>query len=1063
MLIFSEYRAICSCLLSITAGVCAAFSPSARAASVDFARDVLPILSDACFNCHGPDEKGRKADLRLDQKEGAFRTEEGVTVIAPGDLERSELVVRITSTDKDETMPPPKAIRQLKPAEVDILKRWVKEGAPWGVHWAFAPMQKVSASPAPSVTAQNEIDALVHVALAKEGLKPAPEAERERLLRRVTLDLTGLPPTPAEIAAFRDNADPAAYERVVDRLLASPKFGERIATEWLDLARYADTHGYQMDRPRAMWAWRDWVIRAFNENLPFDQFVTWQLAGDLLPNPTKDQRLATAFNRLHCQNEEGGVVEEEYRVAYVVDRVNTFGTAFLGMTFECARCHDHRYDPITQRDYYQLFSFFQNIDEAGQISYKGFSDVMPAPTMLLSTDEQDRELATLQAETARLETELEAGKESARDGFHWWLAHNAAVPAQLPGLVGSYDFDDSKNGEVPNAADPPKGGKLHESPKLVDGRSGSAAELDGENGFTFPGVGHFKRTDPFTLSLWIRAPEHTARQVVVHHSKAPADAASRGYELLLEDGRVSFGLHYQWPAGSVKVTTKHAIPRNEWVHVTATYDGSSKAAGARIYVNGELAAADVIRDGLYKDIAYDNGEPDLAIGYRFRDSGFKGGQVDEFRVFDRAITSLEALQLAGKPGLFESWAKPVSQLSSGDREGLYEYYLAAVDAPRREKMLALKAVRQKQSALVNSIAEVMVMQELPQPKPAFVLQRGAYDARGAAVTANTPAALPPFPPDFPRNRLGLARWLLDPEHPLLARVTVNRFWQIMFGRGLVETSDNFGMQGATPSHPELLDWLARRFIASGWNVKETLKTIAMSGAYRQSSKASPELLARDPQNHFLARGPARRLTAEMLRDQALATSGLLVEKIGGPSVKPYQPAGLWEEIAMGKPKYEQSKGEGLYRRSLYTFWKRTVPPPTMITFDAGERNVCAASRQSTSTPLQALAMLNDVQVVEAARFIGQRMLKEGGTLRDEQLRWVFRLVTSRDASDREIGVLAELFEEQREIYSIDCLGAEEIRAVGEAKAEDAIPPADLAAATVLAKALLNFDEALMRR
>jgi hypothetical protein len=471
----------------------------------------------------------------------------------------------------------------------------------------------------------------------------------------------------------------------------------------------------------------------------------------------------------------------------------------------------------------------------------------------------------------------------------------------------------------------------------------------------------------------------------------------------------------------------------------------------------------VIRDGLYKDIAYDNGEPDLAIGYRFRDSGFKGGQVDEFRVFDRAITSLEALQLAGKPGLFDAWAKPVSQLSNSDREGLYEYYLAAVDAPRREKTLALKAVRQKQSALVNSIGEVMVMQELPQPKPAFVLQRGAYDARGAAVTANTPAALPPFPPDLPRNRLGLAKWLLDPEHPLLARVTVNRFWQMMFGRGLVETSDNFGMQGATPSHPELLDWLARRFIASGWNVKETLKTIAMSGTYRQSSKATPELLARDPQNQLLARGPARRLTAEMLRDQALATSGLLVEKIGGPSVKPYQPAGLWEEIAMGKPKYEQSKGDGLYRRSLYTFWKRTVPPPTMITFDAGERNVCAASRQSTSTPLQALAMLNDVQVVEAARFIGQRMLKEGGASRDEQLRWVFRLVTSREASDREIGVLAELFEEQREIYSIDYLGAEEIRTVGEAKPEEGIPPADLAAATMLAKALLNFDEALMRR
>ncbi len=1091
----ASYTALC--LLPLASAVAA---DAGGAGAVDFSRDIQPILSDACFRCHGPDETKREAKLRLDTKEGLYRTREDVTVVKPGAPADSELVFRIASRDPEEVMPPPDAVRRLKPAEIALIKRWVTEGAKWSAHWSFAPI--VAAKPptppagdgetqrrsdgeserkgkdaiglsrplsvAPSLRLPTHpIDAFIRARLFEHQLLPAAEADRERLIRRVTLDLTGLPPTPAEIDAFLADTSARAYEKIVDRLLASPRLGERLAVEWLDVARFADTHGYQMDRPRAMWAYRDWVIKAGNENLPFDQFATWQLAGDLLPNATKEQRLATAFNRLHNQNEEGGIVEEEYRVAYVADRVATFGTAFLGLTLECSRCHDHKFDPITQRDYYSLFAFFQNIDEAGQISYKGFADAMPVPTLLLTTDEQDRQLADLRAKTVDAEKNLARRRADSRIAFAAWLEKKTAAPETPAGLVAEFPLDAIAEGKVTNTIDPAKPGKAHESPRLVSSTGGTAAELDGENGFTFPEVGHFKRTDPFTLSLWLQTPAPpivpALRTVVIHHSKAPADAGSRGYELLLESGRVAFGLHFLWPGASLKVVTKTAVPAGEWVHVTATYDGSSRAAGARVYLDGRMVDLEVVRDGLFKDITYAGKEPDLTIGFRFRDNGFKGGRVREFRLFDRALTPLESAQLAGRADLNTAWTHAPAQLSPAQREALFEYFTAQVHAPTRDAALALRSACEELNALITPLPEAMVMAELPHPKPAFVLERGAYDARGAPVTANTPQALPPLPAGAPRNRLGLARWLTDPANPLMARVTVNRLWQMMFGLGLVATADNFGLQGSPPSHPELLDWLARDFVANQWDVKRALRQIALSATYRQSSHASPELLARDPQNILLARGPARRLTAEMLRDQALAASGLLVEKIGGPSVKPYQPPGLWEEIAMGRPKYEQGRGADLHRRSLYTFWKRTVPPPTMTLFDAAERNVCTVQRQSTSTPLQALALLNDVQTVEAARFIGQRMLLEGGTTPEARLAWAFRLVTGRRADQRELTILHALYTEQHEFFAADPAAAEQFNAFGETATDTALPPADRAASAVVAKALLNFDEAVMRR
>ncbi len=1020
-------------------------APRVRA-QVDFNRDILPILSDKCFHCHGPDAKARKANLRFDTKEGAFRLRKGKTVIVPGNNAASELIRRITADD-DERMPPPESNRTLTAKQIDLLKKWVEEGAKWGRHWAFEPPLRPSL---PRINQRDwirtDLDAFILARLEREGLRPSPEAPRATWLRRVTLDLTGLPPTLAEIDAFLADKSANAYEKVVDRLLASPRYGERMASEWLDLSRYADTHGYQMDRYRAMWPWRDWVIRAFNRNLPYDQFVTWQLAGDLLPGATKEQRLATAFNRLHMQNEEGGIVEEEFRVAYVVDRVNTFGTAFLGLTLDCTRCHDHKYDPLTQKDYYSLFAFFQNIDESGQTTY--FTNSMPVPTLLLSDDATDAKLAELRRRIQEKEKQINEEHVRSQPDFTEWL-HQQPKQLPIPGLVGSFSFDEMKRNQIANSADVKKPAQAVEGPQLVPGKMGKAVELNGENGFNFPGLGHFSRVDPFSLSLWIRTPSHAPRFVVLHHSKAPIDAGSRGYEFLLEHGRVAFGLHHMWPRNSLKVVTKTAIPIGMWTHVTVSYDGSSRAAGVRIYVDGVAADLEIVRDGLFKDITYEGGEPDLALGFRFRDSGFKGGQVDELRIYNRALTALEAAQLAGRK-------------KEPTRDQLSDYFLATVHKPALKLREELHTLRQQESQTIQPIPEVMVMEEMAKPKPAYVLKRGAYDAPGERVSMNTPAALPPFPADQPRNRLGLARWLFAPDHPLTARVAVNRFWQLMFGKGLVETSDNFGSQGTPPTHPELLDFLARDFADHGWDVKRLLKTIALSATYRQSSQFRPELLARDPDNQLLARAPVRRLTAEMLRDQALAVSGLLTEKLGGPSVKPYQPEGLWA-VAMGSPHYDRSRGPDLYRRSLYTFWKRTVPHPAMVTFDAAERNVCIIRRQSTSTPLQALALLNDPQLVEAARFLAQRMLKEGGKTATEQVTWVFRTVSGRAATDKEASIFARMLTEQKELFKADPKAAAKLLAVGDGKNDAKLDTVDLAASTMLALTVLNHDEAVMRR
>lgn len=1007
---------------------------SVSSAQVDFAREVLPILSENCFHCHGPEAKSRKAGLRLDTKEGAYRTRKEITSIVPGKSSDSEVIRRVLAHD-DEQMPPADSNRKLTARQKDTLKKWVDEGAKWATHWAYEPLPKVVNVPN---TAKSPIDAFVVDRLRSAGLAAAGDSTKSTWLRRVTFDLTGLPPTLQEAVDFEADRGDSAYEKVVDRLLASPRYGERMATEWLDLARFGDTLGYQHDRHQPMWPFRDWVIKSFNANQRFDRFLTEQLAGDLLPNATKDQRLATAFNRLHMQNEEGGIVEEEFRVAYVADRVNTMGTAFLGQTFECCRCHDHKFDPLTQKDYYSLFAFFQNIPESGQTSY--FTSAMNTPTLLLSTPEQDAKIKELTAKVAETQANLSTVRTLSDTAFEDWRSNRNREYHHGKHDVAIYRFNDLSGTKVPNLVKNQPDGKTHDR---IEEKNGGII-LNGENGVEFPGVGHYHRYDQFSIIIEIRAESFAPRAVVLHHAKAPVDAGSRGYELLLEQGRVSFGLHHMWPGNSLKVLTKNAIQLNQKVQIGVTYDGSSRATGLKIYIDGEPAELEVIRDNLRKDIAYESGEPNLTIGYRFRDSGFKNGWIGRLQISNRVLVHAEIN------------SNDIRKMDLYKNGGTKDYFLAAVDKASLEKTAALREARKELAKFVEPIPEIMVMDELPQPKPAFVLKRGAYDSPGDKVVAETPKSLPPFD-GLPRNRLGLAQWLTRPDHPLTARVTVNRLWQQMFGRGLVETSDNFGTTGTPPSHPELLDWLARDFVDHGWDVKRTLKMIALSSTYRQSSRTTPEVRAKDPSNDLLARYAVRRLTAEMLRDQALFASGLLKEKLGGPSVYPVQPAGLWND-AMGKPKYPQSKGDDLHRRSLYTHWKRTAPPPQMLTFDAADRQNCSARRQSTSTPLQALVLLNDPQMVEAARFLAERMLAE-----KDPFEFGCRTVLGRSPSDAEKKVLIALLVQQELIFFEDKNAAEKLLSVGEKKRNEKLNAVSHAAMTQLALTLLNHDEAVNRR
>jgi mono/diheme cytochrome c family protein len=1019
--------------------------------AIDFRRDVRPILSMHCFPCHGPDAAARKAGLRLDRSESALGPlRDGGFAVVGGDAGASRLVARITAIDPGERMPPADSGRSLTRDQVDLLRAWIEDGAEWTRHWAYVPPARVEPGAVRDDRwCRDPIDRYVLARLERERLGPSAEADRATLLRRVTFDLTGLPPSLDEIDAFLADDRPGAYERVVDRLLAAPAYGERMATDWLDLARYADSYGYQNDVDSAVWPYRDWVVRAFNDNLPYDEFITWQLAGDLLPAPSRDQRLATAFNRLHRQTNEGGSVEEEFRVEYVADRVNTFGTAVLGLTLECARCHDHKFDPISQAEYYRLSAFFNSIDESGLYSH--FTPAVPTPTLLLTTPEEDDELDTLRRWVTAAETALDRLRRTRRTAYERWLGDERAEPV-IGGLVGDYPLDAVRDGALLNRADETNPGAVADDPTPFEGVRGSALRLDGENKISLPGVGAFTRTDPFSIALWLRVPEHTDRAVVLHRSRSWTDAGSQGYQLLIEDGRLSWSLVHFWPGNAIGVQAVDPLELDRWTHVTVTYDGSSRASGLSLRVDGVPADTRTVRDNLFKRIT-GGGPGPLTIGQRFRDRGLKGGAVDEVQVFDRCLTPIEARHV------FDGRA--LADAAAARADDLYPYYLANHDAAYRDGLETLRLARRELADALDGTSEIMTMTELPAPRPAFLLERGRYDARRERVRPGTPPSIMAFSAGLRPDRLGLARWATDPEHPLTARVAVNRLWMIVFGRGLVATAENFGSQGVTPTHPELLDALALDFIASGWDVKRMLKRMVTSATYRQRSAAAPARRERDPENVLLSRGPSRRLGAEMIRDHALAASGLLVRRMGGPGTYPYQPPGLWEEKS-GKV-YPRGEGESLHRRSLYTFWKRTSPPPSMMIFDAAKRDVCIARRGTTSTPLQALVLLNDLQFVEAARVLAERACREAGPSPAQRIALAFRLLAGRRPSERELAVLTRLHDRELAGFRDDPAAALAVAQAGEAPATAEVPPDALAALTIVCSTIMNSDVSVMKR
>ena len=998
---------------------------------VSFNRDVLPILSDRCFLCHGPDEATREADLRFDLEDAVSND-----VIAPGHPEKSEFFHRITSDDPDVRMPPAGSKLSLTKGEIDILGQWINEGAKWQQHWSFIPPQKAAL---PSVNnakwCRNEIDHFILARQEEAGLSPASEANKERLIRRLSFDLTGLPPSLAEIDEFLNDKQPGAVERVVARLLKSSAYGERMATDWLDAARYSDTYGYQVDRDRFVWPWRDWVVRAFNQNMPYDRFITEQLAGDLLPDATDDQILATTFNRLHPQKVEGGSVPEEFRIEYVADRTQTFATAFLGLTMECCRCHDHKYDPLRQKEYYQLSAFFDNIAEAGLYSY--FTPSVPTPTLVMADEATKAKIAAARQDIESAEKVLteHADSEATRQAFEAWLESSPKVDPLVPGQVAHLDFEGDQNG----------------GNESVEGRFGKAVKLSGDDAVGLK-VGNFQRFEPFSVSLWMNTPDVKDRAVVFHRSRAWTDAASRGYQLLIEDGRLSASLIHFWPGNAIRIRTKEQLPTKQWHHVVVTWDGSSRADGLSIYVNGELADCDVVRDNLYKNITGGGGD-NIAIGERFRDRGFTNGLVDEFKVFDRQLTKIEVAQLRDDKSLADA-LKDSSTVSKA--KPLFDYYLATVDAAYQAKLTALREKRKELNGIADGLYEIMVMREEPTRRDTFLLNRGAYDARTEKVIPETPGVLSTLPDGASRNRLGLAKWLTQAEHPLTARVVVNRIWQMVFGRGLVRTPEDFGKQGQPPTHPELLDWLAVDFVEHGWDVKRLLKQIVLSATYRQSSEPSAESFKLDPQNLLLSWSPTFRLPAEMLRDNALATSGLLVRKIGGAPAKPY-------EVEVSFKPVKPDKGDGLYRRSLYTYWKRTGPAPVMMTLDASKRDVCRVRRERTSTPLETFVLMNGPQFVEAARVLSETILKQHNEDYQAALVDLFRTLTGRRPDPTELMILSDLHSQQLEYFAANSGKAAEYLKTGQRAVDPKLDADRLAALSTVANALFSFDEVVNRR
>ncbi|WP_439483052.1 DUF1553 domain-containing protein [Cyclobacterium plantarum] len=1033
---------------------------------LDFNIHVKPILSDNCFSCHGPDEAAREAGVRLDLPEAAYAptSESGLIPIKPGKPGKSEVFHRILSEDPDYLMPSPESHLSLTNREKAIIVKWIASGAEYKKHWAFIPPIKPEL-PDPKIEnwSGRPIDLFVAQKLHHNGLKPNEQADKELLLRRLSLDLTGLPPSLEELDAFLADDSEKAYEKQVDRLLASPHYGEQMAMHWMDVARFADTHGYTVDRFRDMSPWRDWVIEAYNQNMGYDQFITEQLAGDLLPNPTKKQMLATAFNRIHPQNMEGGIVQEEFRVEYVADRTNTVGKAFMALSLECARCHDHKYDPVSQKEYFQMSSFFNQVDEAGQISW---DNAMPVPTMLWTDSEKDALLEMLKKEIAETEKALSAIKIAEKADFDSWISSEEYKKTRFyrpaSSLIAHFDFDkvplqDKVNPSIAGSME--SIGEESKQPPLVDGYRGKAASLNGDSWLKMGGVGSFSKDQPFSVGIWLTVPENLDNGAIFHTGDGAVLYNRRGYHLYLKDNKLEMILAHTAPYNVISNLTLEGIPRDEWIHLLMTYDGSSQASGIKTYLNGKLMASKTVKDKLYKDILFDrNNQPGIQIGAVWRGKGLKGASVDELKVFDKELSAVEIMQWLQPDLLAAMLEKSPDDLSSKERNAIESFYWHNLSPAYKNQLKKLAAARKKHSETVEPIQEVMIMQDMEPKRPTFVLERGEYHAHGEEVQAGTPEAILPMADAYEKNRLGLAKWLLDERHPLTARVAVNRLWQQFFGRGLVATAADFGNQGEMPSHPELLDWLAVTFRESGWDVKKLQKMIVLSETYKQSSVTSPELLEKDPENILLARGPSGRMPGEMIRDNALLASGMLGKTIGGPSVKPYQPDGLW---SVNGGQYTEDTGENLFRRSLYTLWKRSVPHPTLHIFDSPERSETTIKRQETNTPLQALVLMNDPIYVEIAKVLGAGISRHQETR--QGIQEAFRKLTGRTAQPREIEVLLALRTNEINKFKSSPEKMEGWLNTGSYPVQEKPDRLDWAANTVVASAILNSDATITKR
>jgi hypothetical protein len=1029
---------------------------SAAEAKPQYNRDIRPILAENCFACHGPDKMSRKAGLRLDIRAKAVDS----GAIVPGKPDESALVERIFSTDRRDMMPPPKSLKKLNPEQKKLLRAWIASGAEYQAHWSFIPPTRPEL-PAVKNTSwvRNGIDRFILAALEKRGLTPAPEADRRTLARRAALDLTGLPPPAEEVEAFVKDGRPDAYERYVDRLLASPFWGEHRGRYWLDYSRYADTHGIHFDNYREIWSYRDWVIRAFNQNQSFDQFTIEQLAGDLLPNPTLDQRVASGFNRCNITTNEGGVIPEEYLVLYTRDRTETVSQVWLGLTAGCAVCHDHKLDPISQREFYRMAAFFNNTTQGAMDG-----NIKDTPPIIMVPRNADRaRLVTLQKQLADAKAKVEQHRKSALGGFGKWLesAKAETIQAGIPGdrlhlrailSEGSgLQVGLSVDGKARSVDLPPGQGWTpgYAGAKAFQTRPGATVEA--------ADVGDFEKDQAFSFGAWVRLPRSRFNGAVF--ARMDEKDQYRGWDLWVEGGRFGSHIINRWPQDALKVVAGNPVAHMSWNHVFVTYDGSGKVAGLRVYVNGVLQTnrniqADSLKSTIRTKVPW-------KLATRNSTSRLDGISVQDVRIYLRELNAQEVARLA--KGTRAAYLVTLPKRTPIQNNELFDWYLAGGDRKYQELLAGLEKLQREQAGIGSRGTVAHVMQERGDKATAYILYRGDYDKRRDPVTPDTPSVLPALPGKLPRNRLGFAEWLVQPGHPLTARVTVNRFWQEVFGTGIVRTSGDFGTAGELPSHPELLDWLALEFSEKGWDVKRFFRMLVTSAAYRQAAITTAEKHDKDPHNTFLSRGPRFRMDAEMIRDHALAASGLLVPRFGGPSVRPYQPEGVWEAVAMigsNTRDYKRDRGDNLYRRSMYTFWKRAAPPASMDIFNAPSRETCTVRRERTNTPLQALVTLNDPQFVEAARVLAEKTLEEGLATNEKRADYIALRLLARPLRSEEQKVVQRMLAELLTHYKENAAETKKLLGVGERKPNASLDAGTLAAWTMLTNALMNLDEVL---